>query len=93
MGSGDRSMMEPWHIRVEPRPPKPEDRPMTTVEKLRALARELAGEAWDHDRRCLPAQAYVRREAAKAVMKQADRIQREDSIFDDPPEESTDAIT
>lgn len=66
---------------------------MTTVDKLRALARELAGEAWDYDRRRLSAQAYVRREAAKAVMKQADSIQREDAIFDDSPTESTDAIT
>lgn len=65
---------------------------MTTVEKLRALARELAGEAWDHDRRCLAAQAYVRREAAKAVMQQADSIQEEDAIFDDSPAESTDTI-
>lgn len=66
---------------------------MTTVDKLRALARELAGEAWDYDRRRLSAQAYVQREAAKAVMKQADSIQREDAIFDDSPTESTDAIT
>ena len=66
---------------------------MTTVDKLRELARELAGEAWDHERRCLPAQAYVRREAAKAVMKQADSIQREDAIFDDSPGESSDPIT
>ena len=57
---------------------------MTTIEKLRTLARELAGEAWDCDRRCLVAQAHVRREAAKAVMKQADAIQREDAIFEDP---------
>ena len=33
---------------------------MTTIEKLRTLARELAGEAWDYDRRHLPAQAQVR---------------------------------
>lgn len=58
---------------------------MTTIDKLRALARELAGEAWDHDRRHHPAQAFVRREAAKAVMKQADSIQREDAIFEEPP--------
>ena len=58
---------------------------MTTIDKLRALARELAGEAWDHDRRHQPAQAFVRREAAKAVMKQADSIQREDVIFEEPP--------
>lgn len=56
---------------------------MTTIEKLRALACELAGEAWDHDRRRLPAQAYVRRQAAKAVMKHADSIQREDAMFDE----------
>ena len=62
---------------------------MTTIEKLRTLAHELAGEAWDYDRRYLPAQAYVRREAAKAVMKQADSIQREDAIFEDSPAEST----
>lgn len=58
---------------------------MSTVEKLRTLARELAGEAWDYDRRHLSAQAYVRREAAKAVMNQADTIQREDAIFADTP--------
>ena len=58
---------------------------MTTIEKLRTLARELAGEAWDYDRRHLPAQAYVRREAARAVMKQADSIQREDEMFTDAP--------
>ena len=58
---------------------------MTTIEKLRALVRELAGEAWDYDHRHLPAQAYVRRLAAKAVMKQADAIQLEDAIFEDPP--------
>ena len=63
------------------------------MDKLRALACELAGEAWDYDGRWLPAQAYVRREAAKAVMKQVDSIQREDAIFDDSPAESTDAIT
>lgn len=57
---------------------------MTIIEKLRTLARELAGEAWDYDRRRLVAQAYVRREAAKAVMKQADIIRLEDAIFDDP---------
>ena len=57
---------------------------MTIIEKLRTLARELAGEAWDYDRRQLAAQAHVRREAAKAVMKQADTIQREDDIFEDP---------
>ena len=57
---------------------------MTTIEKLRTLARELADEAWDYDRRRLPAQAHVRRKAAKTVMKQADAIQREDAIFEDP---------
>lgn len=57
---------------------------MTTIENLRTLARQLDGEAWDYDRRCLAAQAHVRREAAKAVMKQADAIAYEDSIFQDP---------
>ena len=60
---------------------------MTTIEKLRALARDLAGEAWDYDRRRLAAQAHVRRKAAKAVMKQADAIQREDGIFEEPSAE------
>ena len=60
---------------------------MTTIEKLRTLARDLAGEAWDYDRRRLAAQAYVRRKAAKAVMKQADAIQREDAMFEDPSAE------
>ena len=41
---------------------------MTTTEKLRALARELAGEAWDYERRHLSAQAYVRRKAADVLM-------------------------
>lgn len=59
---------------------------MTTIEKLRTLARELAGEAWELDRRRLTAQAHVRREAAKVVMNQADTIQREDAIFEDPPQ-------
>ena len=58
---------------------------MTTLEKLRTLARELAGEAWDYDRRRLPAQAHVRRLAASAVMNQADSIQHEDTMFEDPP--------
>lgn len=58
---------------------------MTTIEKLRTLARDLAGEAWDYDRRSLPAQAHVRRKAAKAVMKEADAIQRDDATFEDPP--------
>ena len=58
---------------------------MTTIEKLRSLAGDLAGEAWDYDRRRLVAQVYVRRKAAKTVMKQADAIQREDAIFEDPP--------
>ena len=60
---------------------------MTTIEKLRTLARDLAGEAWDYDRRHLAAQAYVRRKAAQAAMKQADAIHREDAIFEDPPAE------
>ena len=58
---------------------------MTTIEKLRTLARELAGEAWDYERRRLCAQARVRRDAARAVMEQADAIQREDAMFEDPP--------
>ena len=56
---------------------------MTTIDKLRTLARELAGEAWEYDRRHLAAQAHVRREAAKAVMNQADAIESEDAIFED----------
>ena len=58
---------------------------MTSIEKLRNLARELAGEAWDYHRRHLPAQAHVRRLAAKVVMNQADSIQDEDAMFEDPP--------
>ena len=58
---------------------------MTTIEKLRALAREMAGEASDYERRRLPAQAHVRRVAAKTVMNQADSIQEEDAMFEDPP--------
>ena len=58
---------------------------MTTIEKLRTLARELAGEAWDYDRRRLPAQAHVRRLAASEVMNQADSIEDEDAIFEAPP--------
>ena len=57
---------------------------MTTIEKRRILARELAGEAWDYERRHLTAQAHVRREAAVAVMHQADTILREDAFFVDP---------
>ena len=57
---------------------------MTSIEKLRTLTRELAGEAWDYERRQLAAQAYVRRKAAKVLMTQADTIQREDAMFEDP---------
>ncbi|MYE95675.1 MAG: hypothetical protein F4086_19375 [Gemmatimonadetes bacterium] len=56
---------------------------MKTIEKLCTLARELAGEAWDYDRRRLPAQAHVRRRAARVLMTQADTIQREDAMFED----------
>ncbi len=58
---------------------------MMSIEKLRSLARELAGEAWDYERRQLAAQAHVRRTAAKVLMTQADTIQRDDAIFEDPP--------
>ena len=58
---------------------------MTTIERLRTLACDLAGEAWDYKRRHLVAQAHVRRKAAKTVMKHADAIQREDAIFEDSP--------
>ena len=48
---------------------------MTTIEKFRTLACELAGEAWDYDHRHLPAQAYVRRlAAASSVFRSTDRI-------------------
>lgn len=60
---------------------------MTTAQKLRILARELAGEAWDYDRRRLAAQAHVRREAATAAMKHADSIEHEDAIFEEAPTE------
>lgn len=62
---------------------------MTTAEKLRAVARDLAGEAWDYDRRRLSAQAYVRREAAIAVMNIADTIEHEDAIFEEPGDQSS----
>ena len=55
-----------------------------SIQRLRTIARELAGEAWDYERRQLPAQAYVRRRAAKVLMTQADIIQREDTMFEDP---------
>lgn len=32
---------------------------MTTIEKLRTLARDLAGDAWDYDRRQVVAQGHV----------------------------------
>ena len=60
---------------------------MMSIEKLRTVARELAGEAWDYDRRQLAAQAHVRRKAAKVLMTQADIIQREDAMFEDPQAE------
>lgn len=58
---------------------------MMSIEKLRALARDLAGEAWDYERRQLAAQAHVRRKAAKVLMTQADTIRREDAMFEVPP--------
>ena len=57
---------------------------MMSIKKLRALARELAGEAWDYERRQLAAQAHVRRKAAKVLMTQADTIQGEDAMFEVP---------
>ena len=77
-------MMSPLYRRGPISTQTEEDHPMTTIEKLRTLARELAGEAWDYERRQLDAQAYVRRKAARAVMKQADTILREDDCFEDP---------
>ena len=60
---------------------------LMSIQKLRTLARELAGEAWHYERRQLVAQAAVRRTAAKVLMTQADTIQREDAMFDDPQAE------
>ncbi|MYI65341.1 MAG: hypothetical protein F4107_05270 [Gemmatimonadetes bacterium] len=60
---------------------------MMSIEKLRTLSRELAGEAWDYERRQLVAQAHVRRKAAKVLMTQAETIQREDAMFEDPQPE------
>jgi len=57
---------------------------MMSIEKLRSLAREVAGEAWDYERRQLSAQAHVRRRAAEVLMTQIDIIQREDAMFEDP---------
>ena len=57
---------------------------MMRIEKLRTLARELAGEAWDYERRHPAAQAHVRRKAARVLVTQADTIQREDAMFEDP---------
>ena len=64
----------------------PATKPVTTTsEKLRNLASELAGEAWNYERRRLAAQGHVRRQAARALMTQADNIQHEDEMFEDPP--------
>lgn len=80
----DGAMMRELHRRT-PGTPNLVGHPMMTIEKLRALAYELDGEALNHDHRHLCAQAYIRRLAAKALMKQADSIQREDAMFADPP--------
>ena len=40
---------------------------MPTIEKLRTLARELAGKAWDYERRQLAAQAYVRPQSRQSA--------------------------
>ena len=45
----DGLMMSLSHLWVEPCPPKEE--PPMRIEKLRTLARELAGEACDYERR------------------------------------------
>ena len=79
-------MMRPSYRHGPTDHPDPGDHLLTTIEKLRTLARELAGEAWDYDRRRLAAQAHVRRQAAKVVMGQADTIQHEDEMFEDPPQ-------
>lgn len=80
-------MIRPLHLRITYDHPNPEDhRLMTTAERLRTVARDLAGEAWDYDRRRLGAQAHVRREAAMAVMNLADIIEHEDAIFEETVE-------
>ena len=56
-----------------------------TIDKLRTLARELAGDAWGHHRRRLSAQIDVRRVAGLAVMNETDAIQSEDTILEEPP--------
>ena len=87
MRGDDGSMIRPLHLRITCDYLNPEGHhPMTTAERLRTLARDLAGEAWDYDRRRLAAQAYVRREAAIAVMNRADIIEHEDAIFEEPGE-------
>lgn len=77
-------MISPLYRRGPTTTPTRRDHLMRTIEKLRILARELAGEAWDYERRQLTAQAHARRKAARAVMNQADTIQREDAFFEDP---------
>lgn len=52
-----------------------------SIEKLRTLARELAGEAWTTSAP-KAAQAQVPRQAAKVLMTQADTVQREDGMFE-----------
>ena len=47
-----------------------------SIEKLRTLARELAGEAWDYDRRWLK---YCPGKSGALY------IQHEDEMFEDPP--------
>lgn len=77
--------MRPWHLGVPSIHLKPEGpRCQWPSRSSTNLARELAGEAWDFERRHLVAQAYVRREAARAVMEQANVIQREDAVFEEP---------
>ena len=81
----DGLMMEPSHVGETYDHPLPgRISLMTLIEKLRSLAHELAGEAWDFERRQLAAQADVRRRAARVLMTQADSIQREDAMFEDP---------
>ena len=50
-GRGRKALMGRWWVHCtfgQQRPSEPRGVPMTTIEKLRSLARDLAGEAWDY---------------------------------------------
>lgn len=64
--------------------PSPEDLPNDEHREAPHPRPRVSWRSWDYERRHLAAQAHVRRKAARVLVTQADTIQREDAMFEDP---------